>query len=353
MNIKKLLGLKREAVLLDSWLYIMKSMLAVAAGYLIGRALPLTRLDMISVLVGVMYNLEPVNLHGIKGGLSQLLASALGAAATGIAVQLFGLNVVTVSISMGLVLYVSLKINWRMVSPVAIFTSVYMTQFIQNDPQGFPSILYTFRLRIAALGLGILVAVVFNWLFSVLYYKRLPEKRLELVKLRTVMGIEHAKGVLSGEKAFSREEFTGLFSGIFTGIEMVSGNMAAMLGEGRRSDEIRKYMDMLWKLKEVNHLTYDTGYAVAYDTGYAVSKGQELTRDDREVAARVLAEASSILDSMDFVHKGQKEVETKNSDELSKFVAESEKSINYRIYENVRRIAEDILEVVDLYENEK
>lgn len=345
MNIRKILGLKREAVLLDSWLYIMKSMLAVAAGYLIGRALPLTRIDMISVLVGVMYNLEPVNLHGIKGGLSQLLASALGAAATGIAVQLFGLNVVTVSISMGLVLYVSLKINWRMVSPVAIFTSVYMTQYIQNDPQGFPSILYTFRLRIAALGLGILVAVVFNWLFSVLYYKRLPEKRLELVKLRTVIGLEHARGIISGEKAFSRDEFTGLFSGIFTGIEMVSGNMAAMLGEGKRSDEIRKYMDMLWKLKEVNHLTYDTGYAVA--------GGQELTRGDREVAARVLTEASCILDSMDFVHDGQKVIESHYRDELSKFIGDSEKSINYRIYENVRRIAEDILEVVDLYENEK
>ncbi len=338
MNLKKLLGLKREAVLLDSWLFIVKSMAAVAAGYIIGRALPLTRLDMISVLVGVMYNLEPVNLHGIKGGLSQLLASALGAAATGLAVQLFGLNVVTVSISMGLVLYVSLKINWRMVSPVAIFTCVYMTQYMQSDPQGVPSILYTFRLRIAALGLGILVALIFNWLFSVLYYRKLPEKRLELVKENTMEGLDHAREILSGEKSFSRAEFTRLYSGIFTNIEMVAGNMAAMLGEGRRTDDIRMFMDTLWKLKEVNHLTYDTGYAVA--------GGQEVTPPDRELAVKVLHEASCLLGSIDFVGETTRVLRESCRDELTKFASGEEKAINGRIDENIRRIAKNLLEAV-------
>lgn len=340
MNLTKILGLKREAVLLDSWLYIAKSMAAVAAGYLIGRALPLTRLDMITVLVGVMYNLEPVNLHGIKGGLSQLLASALGAAATGIVVQLFGLNVVTVSISMGLVLYVSLKINWRTVSSVAIFTSVYMTQFIQNDPQGLPSLLYTFRLRIAALGLGILVALAFNWLFSVLYYRRLPEKRLELVKVNTVEGIDHARDIISGDELFSRDGFTRLFSGIFTNIEMVAGNMAAMLGEGRRSEEIRRYMDILWKLKEVNHLTYDTGYAVA--------AGQEVPPGDREVALRSLKAASCLLASVDFLDKSDTDRMVSCYEELRILAASEEHSLKGRIGENIRRIASDVLEAVDM-----
>lgn len=345
MNLTRILRLKREAVLLDSWLYIAKSMAAVAAGYLIGRALPLTRLDMISVLVGVMYNLEPVNLHGIKGGLSQLLASALGAAATGLAVQLFGLNVMTVSISMGLVLYVSLKINWRMVSPVAIFTSVYMTQYIQNDPQGLPSLLYTFRLRIAALGLGILVAIIFNWLFSVLYYRRLPEKRLELVKVNTLEGLEHTREILSGEKSFSRDEFTRLYSGIFTNIDMVSGNMAAMLGEGRRAQEIMLHMDILWKLKEVNHLTYDTGYAVA--------GGQEVTDEDREIAEKVLHEASCLLASIDFVGETKRALSDSCHEELLKSASAGVKTANGRIDENIRRIADNILEAIEMYDKEQ
>lgn len=345
MNLTRILRLKREAVLLDSWLYIAKSMAAVAAGYLIGRALPLTRLDMISVLVGVMYNLEPVNLHGIKGGISQLMASAIGAAATGLAVQLFGLNMLTVSMSMGLVLYVSLKINWRMVSPVAIFTSVYMTQYIQNDPQGMPSLLYTFRLRIAALGLGILVAIIFNWLFSVLYYRRLPEKRLELVKVNTLEGLEHTREILSGEKSFSRDEFTRLYSGIFTNIDMVSGNMAAMLGEGRRAQEIRLQMDMLWKLKEVNHLTYDTGYVVA--------GGQEVTDEDRKIAEKVLHEASCLLASIDFVGKTQRGLRDSCHEELSGSASGGVKAANVRIDENIRRIAKNVLEAIEMYDKEQ
>ena len=89
-SISNILGFNKEAMLLDSKLYIVKSMVAIATGYIIGSKMPIANLDMISVLLGVMYNLEPVNVSGIKGGINQLLASTLGAACTGILILLFG-----------------------------------------------------------------------------------------------------------------------------------------------------------------------------------------------------------------------------------------------------------------------
>ena len=86
----QIFGLKREAILLDSRLFIVKAMLAISVGYLLGKALPITRLDMVSVLLGVMYNLEAVNVLGLRGGLNQLLASTLGALTTGILVVVMG-----------------------------------------------------------------------------------------------------------------------------------------------------------------------------------------------------------------------------------------------------------------------
>ena len=109
-SISNILGFNKEAMLLDSKLYIVKSMVAIATGYIIGSKMPIANLDMISVLLGVMYNLEPVNVSGIKGGINQLLASTLGAACTGILILLFGINVYTIALGMALTLYVSLKI---------------------------------------------------------------------------------------------------------------------------------------------------------------------------------------------------------------------------------------------------
>ncbi len=150
----RFLGLKKEAVLLDSWLYILKSMLAIGTGYILGNMFSVTRLDMISVLLGVMYNLEATNISAVKGGINQLLASFLGAVTTGILVYVFGVNVVTVMFGMGLTLFIALKIDYMAVSPVAIFTSIYMTQYLQSDALGNPSILLTIRLRFFALGHG-------------------------------------------------------------------------------------------------------------------------------------------------------------------------------------------------------
>ena len=97
-RISKTLGLSQEAYLFDSPLYLTKSLLAIATGYIIGKQFPIAQLDMISVLLGVMYNLEPLNRTGVRSGVSQLIASTIGAAATGILVLAFGVNVFSIKI---------------------------------------------------------------------------------------------------------------------------------------------------------------------------------------------------------------------------------------------------------------
>ncbi|GKT19327.1 hypothetical protein ADUPG1_004314, partial [Aduncisulcus paluster] len=96
---------------------------------------------MISVLFGLILTLEPVNVTGLRRGWEQFFATLIAAA------------------SVALTLYVCLKVNWRQISPVALFTAIYMTQYIQLDAAGNPSVLLTFRLRVIALGFGVFTAV--------------------------------------------------------------------------------------------------------------------------------------------------------------------------------------------------
>ena len=100
--IQRIFGLKREAILLDSRLFILKAMVAISLGFVLGQFFPFTRLDMVSVLLGVMYNLDAINVSGLKGGIQQLLASALGALTTGLLVYLTGYNINFFFIALGI-----------------------------------------------------------------------------------------------------------------------------------------------------------------------------------------------------------------------------------------------------------
>lgn len=261
----KVFGLKREAVLLDSWLYIVKAMLAISAGYVIGNAFPLTRLDMISVLLGVMYTLEPVNAIGIRSGINQLLAASLGALVTGFLIFLMGyqVSVLTVALGMGFTMYIALKIDYRLVSPVAIFTSIYMNQFLQSDAMGSPSIFLTFRLRFVALGLGVLIAILFNTLFSFLYYRKIGAKRMEFVRLQSLSGLKRTRELLIAEEISSDK--LAILSGVFNDIEMVKQNLENMLREKlflkpKELAQLKKLDDMVIALKNIIHLAYDCIY---------------------------------------------------------------------------------------------
>lgn len=265
ISLLKRFSLQKEALLLDSKLYIIKSALAVATGYIAGSNLPIVHMDMISVLLGVMYNLEPINVSGIRGGISQLAASAVGAFCTAVLISLFGINVYTIALAMALTIFVSLKMNWRMVSPVAIFTCIYMTQYVQLDAMGNPSVLLTFRLRILALSLGVSIAVFYNYVFSFFYYKKIAFKRLEFIKLQTLSGFEYIKSQLDGKSGDTGK--LSIYQGIFNDIELVSSNINTMLHEAdkiHRSLDKRKLlliMEIIDLLKKVNHLVYDLNFS--------------------------------------------------------------------------------------------
>ena len=301
------IGLKREAVLLDSWLYILKSMVAISIGFLLGRAFLITRLDMVSVMLGVMYNLEAVNVSGLKGGINQMIASTLAALCTGTLVYLMGYNVsvITIALGMGLTLYIALKIDYRLVSPVAIFTSVYMTQLLQRDAQGFPSVLLTYQVRIAALGLGVLVALTINFLFSLIYYRKIGKKRLEFVKLQGVTGLTKTYDVLSKNSDYPISQ--SVLAAVFNDIEMVKANLETMMKENNLpfNRHAKKSLNILYEMvksiKIIIHLAYDCIF-VNEEFGVVLNPN-ELTRlkdlIDRLAVLDFTKEVTSIIDPID------------------------------------------------------
>jgi hypothetical protein len=260
------IGLKREAVLLDSWLYILKSMVAISIGFLLGRAFSITRLDMVSVLLGVMYNLEAVNVSGLKGGINQMAASAMAALTTGILVYLMAYNIsfLTIALGMGLTIFIALKINYRLVSPVAIFTSVYMTQLLQSDSAGHPDVVQTFLVRIAALGLGILIALGVNFLFSIVYYRGIGKKRLEFVKIQSLVGLRTTYNVLASHSDYPHAQ--SVLARVFSDIEMVKANLETMMKEKKLpfNRKEKANLDILYEMvkgiKNLIHLAFDCAF---------------------------------------------------------------------------------------------
>ncbi len=262
----KIFGLRKEAILLDSRLYIIKSMLAIGTGFIFGRMFDVTRLDMISVLLGVMYNLEATNTSTVKSGMNQLLASFLGAVTTGTLVYFFGVNVFTVMLGMGLTLFMALKIDYRSVHPVAIFTSIYMTQYIQMDALGNPSIFLTIRLRILALSLGVLIAIIFNYAFSFFYYKKISQKRLTYLKLKVEEALTLTYTYLISDKDPGSVPYDDLFSMVFSDIEIIRMNIGILKKESfvpfrnLEKENMEFAEENVRSLKTITHMAYDTCY---------------------------------------------------------------------------------------------
>jgi len=337
-NAIKFFGLSDEAILLDTKLYIIKSMLAIATGYLLGVFFPITRLDMISVLLGVMYNLEPINVVGIKGGVSQLIASTIGAACTGVLILVFGINVFTIALGMALTLYISIKINWRMVSPVAIFTCIYMTQYVQKDIYGMPSIWLTFRLRIAALGLGVIIAIFYNYVFSHFYYHNIASKRLQFAKKSVLSGLEYTYRKLTSSSEKKTRDYVTIFPTIFNDLDLVHTNVEVMVKESRflfhllESKELAIIQNILQHFRDINHLTYDINYT-------AWREGQNLKLEDNVIS--VLEEIIKTLKDLDFT-------KIKNIEHQLELKTKLDKDFNgNRITSNINSIIYYVKEILE------
>lgn len=248
------LKLSRQAMLFDSYLYVAKGFLSILTGYLLFHNHSIIGKDMISLLFAMMLTLEPVNILGIKTGFDQIKASILGGLVTAALVSLFGINMITIPLGVALTMYFSLKLNWRFVSPVAIFTAIYMTQYIQLDASGDPSMLITFRLRMLALGGGIGIAIIYNYIFSLMFHNSMLRKRLIYIveSLNTHMDT-YLANEQSGDLKGLKTEITGLFSDI----DMVIGHVADIKRFRVKDIPYERYGCALSELRDYTHYFLD------------------------------------------------------------------------------------------------
>lgn len=251
LNIFKL---SRPAMLYDSHLYILKGFVSILTAYVLFHDHEIVGNDMISMFFGMMMTLEAVNITGIKSGMSQIKATVLGGAVTAIIVGIFGVNWLTVPLGVAMTMYISLKFNWRMVSPVAIFTAIYMTQYIQMDAMGMPSMLLTFRLRLLALGTGVGIAIFYNYLFSLFFYNSMLRKRLVYIIECLETHLEtYIKEEGTGDLQPLKTEITGLFSDI----DSVIGQLYAIKPDQGDVNRVEQYGMALKALRDLTHYFLD------------------------------------------------------------------------------------------------
>jgi len=140
-----------------------------------------------------------------------------------------------------------------------------MTQLLQKDALGHPSVILTFEVRILALGLGIAIALICNFLFSILYYRKLGKRRLEFVKIQGVIGLKKTKEVLLSNEPAAMS-YQPVLAGVFNDIEMVKANLETMMKESqipfnaKEKQNLKVYYQMIIEVKTMIHLAYDMLY---------------------------------------------------------------------------------------------
>ncbi len=288
MKVLSYLVLNKEARLFDTKEFIIKTFVAVLLGSFVGRWVPYVSKDMISLLFGMILTIEPVNMTGIRSGLKQVEATIIGAMITGIILILFrgqsmsgeftGYLPWAVALAVTATLYVSLLIDWRNFSVVAVFTAIYMTQYVQIDELGNPSEIETFKLRMAALLTGVLIAFLVNFVFSVFGYRHMLEKRIYHL-LNDLRGKMNATLKMLEEDKF--EEATGImrsYPGLFGNLDWIYGTIVdfkkdplVKRSEGKQV-KLEKILKMTALIREMAH--------VNYDVCYRITKGDHHYKDD-------------------------------------------------------------------------
>lgn len=251
------LKLSREAMLFDSPLYLLKAFLGVMVSYLAFSHHTIVGKDMISVLFGMMLSLEPVNITGLKSGIAQFQATLLGGMVTAVIIMVGGVNMITVPLAVMATLYICILLDWRNISPVASFTSIYMTQYIQFTSMGQPSMWLTFRLRIVALGAGVIVAIFLNFLFSLLFYKLMVRKRtIYLLENQLQHMVAYRQAMIAKDSRFLnvlKHKVTGLFGDI----DFIYGHVMDLNKEKGGSRNLSAYLTIIEEIRLLNHYFYD------------------------------------------------------------------------------------------------
>lgn len=244
--------LSRQAKQFDSQLFILKSFLAIMTGYVVFHDHNIIGKDMISVLFGIMLSMEPVSVSGFKSGLSQIKATIIGGTISAIIIYFGGINYITVPLAVAATIYVTLLMDWKNISIIAIFTAVYMTQYVQYNSVGDVSIWLTFQLRMLAVFSGVFVAVVYNFIFSRLFYKGLVRKRTQYL-------IEELKNnfELYLENQVAYEELKNALTTTFVDVDLIKGNIKDLQREKKDSEYLKSYLEIIIELRNANHYLMD------------------------------------------------------------------------------------------------
>lgn len=247
-KIKFTLG--REALLYDSPLYILKAFVSVLTAYVLFKGHPVAGKDMISVLFGLMLTLEPVNHSGFKVAFNQVTASALGGILSAIIVAVFGVNFITVPLCVAATMYMALTMNWRFVSPFAIFTAIYMTQYIQSNAAGEPSVLITLQVRMYALVAGIAIAILYNYLFSVFFYKGMLRKRMKYAK-ETLLSLMEAHTTLNSVEDYKTQK--SALIGLLADIDAYENLLKDFSVRNKGKQMVEQYLKDIDNLRDLSH----------------------------------------------------------------------------------------------------
>lgn len=346
-KILSILKFKKEANLLGAKVYMIKSMVAIITAYGIAMNNSILRKDMISVLFGLMLTIEPSILKGFKQGLEQVYASIIGGITAGIIVYLLGINVWTVSLSVVITLYICIKINWKIVSPVAIFTAIYMTQYVQKTEAGTVSMLLTFKLRMFALLTGVLIALFYNFIFALFSYKELLNKRITFLldslinSMRKITIGFKDKKELEDTIKYLPEIFDNIDSTYYLFEDIKKENKIYKL-LNIEIEKISTFQKVLLQLRNITHLEYDTCYILLNDLDF-----DKLDKDLKEQIKYKMKENVKKIKNLKvyFNSLDNYDVEMVVSKEDRKIEGTKKESI--RLLYNVNEIEECIISAVE------
>ncbi len=271
-KLKRKIVLSENARLFDTREYLLKTFIAVLIGAYIGSVNDYVSKDMISLLFGMMLTLEPVNMAGIRSGLSQIEATIIGALVTSIVVLVLGgYGVLTTALAITVTLYVCMVINWRELMVVAVFTSIYMTQYVQLNVMGDASSFETIKLRLVALGTGVLIAFSVNFLFSLIGYRRMVNKRIYYISKELYESSEAIRGALEEKDTLKIGAIMDTLPSLFNNIDWITGTLADVKKDQQglkivyRHFDVDKFMDYSLALRGVTHVTYDLCHRISLD----------------------------------------------------------------------------------------
>lgn len=247
--------LSREAKLFGSRVFMIKVFLSLLTAFYLFHNNSLIGKDMISLLFGIMLALEPVSVSGIRSGFSQIKASIIGGLVSAIIILIGGINYITVPLAVALTIYVTLVIDWKNLSIIAIFTAIYMTQYIQFNVLNEPSVLLTFKLRMAAVFTGVFIAIIFNTIFSKLFFKSLVKKRTIYLFEKLSSNIDDF--INANFDADLGNNIKIEISNLFNDIDMVGKNVEDLKHEKRNSKFLMKFEDINTELRNSNHYFMD------------------------------------------------------------------------------------------------